>query len=51
MFKLSAVASLLPSLALAHGGPAGHAHPHGLESLLLAALVGLAILVFRQMRH
>ncbi len=28
---------LLPTAALAHDGPAGHGHPHGVESVIGAA--------------
>jgi hypothetical protein len=51
MRKLAALAMLTPSLALAHGGPEGHAHPHGLEGLALAAALGLALLALRQIRR
>jgi hypothetical protein len=30
------LAMLAPTLARAHEGPAGHAHPHGLEAAVLA---------------
>jgi len=39
MTRLAALLALLPASALAHGGPEGHAHPHGLEGLALAAAV------------
>lgn len=51
MLKLAAFAALLPALAFAHGGPDGHAHPHGLEGLFLAAIIGLAYLAWRQTRR
>ena len=41
------VALLAPTAALAHGGPEGHAHPHGMEGTVLAiaavAVVGWLI--------
>ncbi|MGG7568418.1 hypothetical protein ACQ5SO_19875 [Rhodovulum sp. DZ06] len=46
--KAFAVALILaPAAALAHGGPQGHAHPHGLEG---AALVALAMAGFAAWR-
>jgi|OM-RGC.v1.037681822 hypothetical protein len=52
MARIVLAAALLPTAALAHGGPEGHAHPHGLEgaliALALAAVVG--ILVWRARR-
>lgn len=40
-------ALMVPSLALAHDGPLGHAHPYGLE---LALLAGSALLLWRWAR-
>jgi hypothetical protein len=51
MLKIATLAALLPGVAAAHGGPEGHAHPHGLEGLLLVAFVALTILALRQMRR
>jgi len=40
---LAALPALLaPAVALAHAGPNGHAHPHGLEIAVLGALAALA---------
>jgi MYXO-CTERM domain-containing protein len=38
----------LPAAAFAHGGPAGHAHPHGLEIAALGALALVAIWALRR---
>ncbi|MEM9762510.1 MAG: hypothetical protein AAF968_08385 [Pseudomonadota bacterium] len=45
---LTAIAVLAPSLALAHGGPAGHSHPHGSEALLLFGAAALGFLIIRR---
>lgn len=43
MKRIAILATLAPTAALAHNGPAGHAHPHGVEGLLLGlAVVALA---------
>ncbi|MEO0679587.1 MAG: hypothetical protein AAF192_04130 [Pseudomonadota bacterium] len=39
---VSAALVLAPAAALAHAGPEGHAHPHGVEAALLA-LAALAV--------
>ena len=36
-------AALAPAAAFAHGGPAGHAHPHGLEIALLGAVAAVVL--------
>lgn len=49
--RAAALAILTPAAALAHGGPEGHGHPHGLEALLLGAVaVGLWLVLRRAMR-
>lgn len=49
---LRLVLILMPSLALAHGGAEGHAHPHGLEGVVAAAAVILvAALAFYAVRR
>ncbi|MEM7497911.1 MAG: hypothetical protein AAF371_07955 [Pseudomonadota bacterium] len=48
MIRIAATIALLPSVALAHGGPAGHAHPHGLEALALVGAAALGILILRK---
>lgn len=40
MKRLAFLAALAPAAALAHNGPAGHAHPHGAEGLA----IGLAVI-------
>jgi len=42
MTRLATLLALFPATALAHGGPAGHAHPHGIEGLALA--IGAVVL-------
>ncbi len=45
---LALAAATLASPALAHDGPAGHAHPHGLEAAGIALVVaGLGWLAWR----
>ncbi|MCL5777936.1 hypothetical protein M1105_13185 [Limibaculum sp. FT325] len=51
MKRLAAVLALVPSAALADGGAAGHVHPHGLEGLLIAAvLIAGALWAARSLR-
>ena len=40
----AAVSVVAPAAAFAHGGPTGHAHPHGLEVALLGAVAALFVL-------
>lgn len=52
MKTLTAALVLAPAVALAHSGPAGHAHPHGIEGLALLALaVAAAVLAWRRVRR
>lgn len=47
----AAVLAGAPSLVLAHAGPGGHLHPHGLEGIALAlGLVALAWILWRAAR-
>ncbi|MEC9432197.1 MAG: hypothetical protein VYD87_04755 [Pseudomonadota bacterium] len=48
--RLSAAlaAILVPAAAFAHAGPEGHSHPHGIETLALAALAVAAIWAARR---
>ena len=39
MFRPALAAMVLSTPALAHGGPEGHAHPHGLEGLVIVVIV------------
>ena len=42
---------LAPTMASAHGGPAGHAHPHGLEGVAIAlVLAGTGWVVWKLSR-
>lgn len=52
MIRIAIPASLLPALALAHEGPAGHAHPHGMEAAALAALAlaAVGLLIWRSLK-
>lgn len=51
MTRLAALLALAPAAALADGGPAGHAHPHGIEGALIAAvLAAAAIWAVRSLR-
>ena len=48
MTRLATLLALLPATALAHEGPEGHGHPHGLEGLALgAAALVIGWLVWR----
>lgn len=47
----AALAALLPTAALAHEGPEGHLHPHGIEGLLIAAALIGGIWLFRRARR
>lgn len=51
MKKLAAIAALLPAVALAHDGPAGHAHPHGIEGVLLVALAAAGLIAWRAFKR
>lgn len=50
MIRLAAAAALAlsPAAAFAHAGPAGHAHPHGIETLAFAALAVAAVWAARR---
>lgn len=53
MHRLAAVFALIPAAALAHDGPPGHLHPHGIEVMILGALalVAGAVVVWRRSRR
>jgi len=51
MRTLTAALILAPAAALAHEGPAGHAHPHGLEGLALVAVAAVAVAVIWAVRR
>ena len=55
MRRLAAVFALIPVAALAHDGPPGHLHPHGIEVMILGALalalVAGAVVVWRRTRR
>ncbi len=46
--RLALAAILAPAAAFAHAGPAGHAHPHGIEVLALGAVAAAAIWAARR---
>ena len=48
---LSAALILAPAAASAHAGPEGHLHPHGIETLILAAVAGAALVIWRRARR
>lgn len=51
MKKLVAAAALLPASALAHGEPASHVHPHGMDLAILAAFVVVAFIGWKLFRR
>lgn len=47
----AAFVALAPLAALAHGGPEGHGHPHGLEVAILGAVALVVALVWAEARR
>ncbi|MGR3783597.1 MAG: hypothetical protein ACU0DT_20310 [Albimonas sp.] len=45
---LAALIALAPAAAVAHAGPEGHLHPHGVETLVFAALAVGAVWAARR---
>ncbi|MEM1313218.1 MAG: hypothetical protein AAGI51_01595 [Pseudomonadota bacterium] len=48
MIRIALTAALVPGAALAHAGPEGHLHPHGLEVVLLGAAAVAVIWLARR---